>query len=229
MRLVDYVIERLENSLKGKNHGYVDLSKLSSEQREKSFVQFGEGNADLTRVLRVAYEHDVESMFCCSGHGGPNGYVVFKVNEENLKYLQDVGKVLSKHNVVTNFEEHYLMGKRVCFRGKESSDWFGLAADVMENIQEFDSTNPSIYYHEKMLKSQEPLSYAVRKKILGVLKKIGNKVETLPENSHNNTDKNKFFRDEFLKVSIEEKGNNQVTQRDNEINSTSKDEETDRT
>ena len=213
MRLVDYVIERLENSLKGKNYGHVDLSKLSSEQREKSFVQFGEGNADLTRLLKVAYEHEVESMFCCSGHGGPNGYIVFKVNEENLKYLQDVGKVLSKHNVVTNFEEHYSMGKRVCFSGKESSDWFGMAADVMENIQEFDTTSPSIYYHEKMFKSQEPLSHSVRRKILGLLRKIGNKVEILPETSQNNIDKNKLFRDGLPKVSIEEKGKNQVTQK----------------
>lgn len=228
MRLVDYVIERLENSLKRKNDGHVDLSKLPPEQREKSFVQFGEGNVDLTRLLKVAYEHDVESMFCCSGHSGPNGYVVFKVNEENLKYLQDVGKVLSKHNVVTNFEEHYLMGKRVAFSGKKSSDWFGMAADVMENIQEFDTSNPSIYYHEQMWKLQEPLSYTIKRKMLELLKKMGNKVETLPE-THNNKDKNKIFRDEVPKVSIEEKESYQSTKKENEISITSKDEEIDRT
>lgn len=154
--------------------------------------------------------------------------VVFKVNEKNLKYLQDVGKVLSKHNVVTNFEEHYLIGKRVSFRGKESSDWFRMAADVMDNIQEFDTTNPSIYYHKQMWKSQEPLSYTIKRKMLGLLKKIGNKVKTLPE-THNNTDKNKLFRDEVPKVSIEEKGSNQVIQKENTISRASKDEETDRT
>jgi len=198
MGLVKNLLKHLENSIEKKDDGYIDLSKLTPAERENAFIQFGEGNEDLTRLLKIAYEHNVESMFCCSGHNGPNGYVVFKVNEDNLKYLQDVGKVLSNHGVITNFDNHYDKGKRVSYRGKNSSDWFGIAGDIMENIKDFDYNNPSIYYHEKMNESYIPLDYKIKKFLINLLQKMDKK-ESLPEAKAESTSISQSeFRDKLI-------------------------------
>ena len=195
MKLISDWIEILEDDVNGQLYGHVDLAKFTDEEREKAFIKFGEGNEDLARLLKVAYEHNAESIFCCSGHGGPDGYVLFKVNEENLQYLQDVGKVLSNFGVITNFENHYKGGKRVDYRGVQSSDWFGIAAEVMQNLKDFDSENPSKYYHEEMHDARIPLKYRIKKNLLALLKKVENKNKALPEpkDDNNSTNRRKFI------------------------------------
>ena len=175
MRVIPTLINHLEKSESKHKKCYINLAKLNAKQRERAFNSFGEGNKELTRLLKVAYKHNIESMFCCCGHGGPNGYVVFKANEKNIRYLQNVGKALSNYNVTTRFDYHYTEGKRVCFRGVDTSDWFGIAADVIGNIRKYDISNPSSYYDETINIGYIPLDYRIKMNLINILKKVEEK------------------------------------------------------
>lgn len=174
MKILSNWIGHLEKSIeKSAGCGHIDLSKLTPEERKKAFVTFGEGSENLTRLLKTAYEHNVESQFCCSDCENSNGYVTFKVTDDNLKYLRDVGKVLSNYDVTTTFEEHYTMGMKVnfcSFNHEPSEHWFGIAADVMENIQNFDCEHPTELYHERIYTHNAPLGNRIQEKLLTILK-----------------------------------------------------------
>ncbi|MBR6033268.1 MAG: hypothetical protein IKP28_00705 [Clostridia bacterium] len=152
-RVRQSLIQKLERDL-AVPEPYVDLTKLSDEERERAFVEFGEGSRELTRFLKTAYEHGAPSMFCCSGHGGSRGYVMLKVTDENLELLRKLGKALSRFGIVTNFDNEFHYGKRVIYDCSDnltpSSFWFGLAADIIENPSAYECDNPTMYYHEEM-------------------------------------------------------------------------------
>ena len=63
------------------------VSTIDDKERETLFYTFGEGDPNLTKFLKTAYEHGAPSMFCCSGHGVNNPYVVLKVTDENIDLL----------------------------------------------------------------------------------------------------------------------------------------------
>lgn len=132
-----------------------------------------------------------------------------------MKYLQDVGKALSNHGVITNFDNHYDKAKRVSYRGKNSSDWFGIAGDIMENLKNFDCNNPSIYYHEKMNESYIPLDYKIKKFLINLIQKIDSK-KSLPEPEGNKSDSAKRqFTDSLI---VEPKENRDaITNLQNEV------------
>ena len=166
------LIERLERDL-APSEETVDLTKLKAEDREEAFIEFGEGSPALTRFLRTAYEHGAPSMFSCSGHGVREPYAMLRVTDENLEMLQDLGKVLSKYGVTTNFENHHQYGKRVSFRKVQKSkpiNWLDLASDVLEHPEQYNTDNPSIYYHEEMSSSYKPLSFDIKMRLLQALK-----------------------------------------------------------
>ena len=125
--------------------------------------------------MRTAYAHGAPSMFACSGHGYRSPYVVLKVTDENLPMLQYLGKVLSNIGVVTSFEDHHEFGKNVLFNRMSkygnSCDWLDMASNVLEHPEQYDASNPSIYYHETMTSSYVPLGYRIKKKLLEELKK----------------------------------------------------------
>ena len=182
------LIDRLEKDLAPSDET-IDLNLLSEEDREKAFIQFGEGSRELTSFLKSAYEHGAPSIFCCSGHDVRQPYVMLKVTNENLELLQTLGKVLSKQGVVTNFEEHHQYGKRVTFSPHGNviqKEWLDKACDIMEHPEQFDSSNPSIYYHEEMTNSYVPYSFNLKKRILERLKAVGKKQIT--DGSHGETE-----------------------------------------
>lgn len=204
MSIREKLILKIENLLEYRHpKESIDLSKLSDEEREEVFITFGEGNEHLTRLLKVAYSNNVSSQFCCSGHNGlKRAYVVFEVNEDNIKYLQKVGKILSKSNVVTNFENNFTYGKRVSFHGRDyNNNWFEYAADIMENINEYEVTTPDIYYHEDMYDNIIPFGYRVLQRLLNILKNEKLKIKKLPF-PKNNRDRN--IRDTIKVIPSEE-------------------------
>lgn len=150
----------------------VDISLLSSEEREKAFMEFSEGDDGLYTLLTTAYEHGIESMFSCSGHFNNFGYVVFKVNDDNLKSLQQLGKVLSHEGIATNFEQHHKLGFRVLFHSHHatSKDWFYKAAETIENMPNFEIT-PTILYHETVYPSYQPFLSRIKQGIIEKLRK----------------------------------------------------------
>ena len=174
------IIAKLEADLKTPDTT-VDLTKLTDEEREKAFIEFGEGSEELTNFLRAAYNHGAPSMFACSGHGYRQPYVILKVTDENLQMLQYLGKVLSNYGVATSFTDHYEFGKRVDYRGfiknspspRNLCGWLEIATDVLENPNKYieEANNPQIYYHEFMNSSYIPLGYRMKKKLLEELKK----------------------------------------------------------
>lgn len=154
--------------------GHIDISKLSLEERKNAFMEFAEGNKGLYDLLNTAYEQGIESMFCCAGHSeNDNGYVVFKVTDDNLKKLQQLGKVLSHEGVATSFENHHELGKRVLYHGfkVQSKNWFEKANEILENLPQH-KIIPSIYYHEMMIDSNKPFSYRIRESIIKALERI---------------------------------------------------------
>ena len=181
-RMRERLIERLEADIEPPEET-VDLTKLNDEEREATFIQFGEGSHQLTRFLKTAYAHGAPSMFSCSGHGIKQTYVMLKVTDENLPMLQHLGKALSNHNIVTNFENHHQYGRRVTFNVKNDypiqNDWLDIAIDVLEHPENYDVSNPSILYHEGMASSYVPRSFEIKKKLLETLKRHGQKA--LPE------------------------------------------------
>ncbi len=182
MGIKERLIKKLEKDVEF-DAGHIDLDNLNEEERNKLFIRFGEGNRDLTNFLKTAYNHNAPSVFCCSGHGGrKDAFVVLKVNDDNIELLRKIGKVLSKHNIVTNFENNHVRGPLVQFRvmnNNPSTEWFNIASQIMERPDLFDDSNPTKYYHEKMTDSYKPLFFDLKKKLLNQLR--GKKNEILPE------------------------------------------------
>ncbi len=180
------IIERLERDLSLPD-SYADLTTLSDKAREEAFIKFGEGNRGLTRFLRTAYEHGAPSMFCCEGHGLRNSYAMLRVTDENLELLQTLGKALSNHGIATDFEDNFQYGRRVTFRSTgelSRNNWFDLASDIMENPERYDSSSPSILYHETEIHTYMPRSYAIKKRLLELLKPKETKLLTEGTNPH---------------------------------------------
>lgn len=180
---IDFILNHLDSSSKlpaPSQHpnsynqgGYVDLSSLSPEEREKAFIDFAEGDSGLFSMLTTAYEHGIESMFCCKGHSTNDfGYAIFKVTDDNLKQLQQLGKVLSHKGVSTDFEHHHKFGFRVTFHSFHCSDrsWFYDAAETIKNPPHQEIL-PTMYYHETPYNSFQPLSFRIKKRVINTLKK----------------------------------------------------------
>lgn len=188
MGLKERIIKWLEKDVEP-SAGRIDLETIDEETREKLFNQFGEGDKNLSKFLKTAYEHGAPSQFCCSGHGSRPAYVNLKVTDENIEMLRTLGKVLSNRNVVTNFTDDHIRGKFVDFRGINnniSTEWLNVASKILENPELYDSSNPSIYYHEEIHSSYKPLGFDLKKKLLHYLR--GDQ-KRLPENNTlNNTE-----------------------------------------
>ncbi len=182
MGLKERIIKWLEKDVEP-SAGRIDLETIDEETREKLFNQFGEGDKNLIKFLKTAYEHGAPSQFCCSGHGSRPAYVNLKVTEENIEMLRNLGKVLSNRNVVTNFTDDHIRGKFVDFRGINnniSTEWLNVASKILENPELYDSSNPSIYYHEEMHSSYKPFGFDLKKKLLHYLR---GEPKMLPENN----------------------------------------------
>lgn len=182
MGLKERIIKWLEKDVEPSS-GRIDLETLDDETREKLFNQFGEGDKNLSKFLKTAYEHGAPSQFCCSGHGSRPAYVNLKVTDENIEMLRYLGKVLSNRNVVTNFTDDHIRGKFVDFRGINnniSTEWLNIASKVLENPEIYDDSNPSIYYHEGIYTSYKPFGFDLKKKLLHYLR--GDQ-KRLPENN----------------------------------------------
>ena len=84
----------------------------------------------------------------------------------------NIGRVLSKQDVITNFNDDHIRGKYVDYRSKRvDTKWLDLAAQIMENPELFDDSNPTIYYHEEFTQSYKPFGFDLKKKILNYLRK----------------------------------------------------------
>ena len=194
MGLKERIIKWLEKDVEP-SAGRIDLEKIDDETREKLFKQFGEGDKNLSKFLKTAYEHGAPSQFCCSGHGSRPAYVNLKVTDENIEMLRFLGKVLSNRNVVTNFTDDHIRGKFVDFRGINnniSTEWLNIASKILENPEIYDGSNPSIYYHEAMYSSYKPFGFDLKKKLLHYLR--GDQ-KRLPENSTPNDTESKMWWD----------------------------------
>ena len=184
MGIKEKIIKKLEHDVEP-DAGHIELESLTDKERSELFKKFGEGNMDLTNFLRMAYNHNAPSVFCCSGHGVKGAYVVLKVNNENIELLKKVGKVLSKQGVSTNFEDNHIRGCLVNYRAvnnNPSTDWLSVASQIMENPELFDDSNPAIYYHEEIHPSHKPLLFDFKKKLLKYLR--GEKVNALPSRKY---------------------------------------------
>lgn len=170
MSIKERIVKILERELEDRAR-YVDLEKLSEEEREKCFAQFGEGDENLTRFLKTAFEHGAPSLFCCSGHGTRSAYVVLRVTEDNIELLRKIGRVLSKDGVATNFLDDIYNGAHVDYRliNSASTEWLNTASQIIEKPELFDDNNPKIYYHEKMVKYR-PFAFELKKRILAYLR-----------------------------------------------------------
>ena len=173
--------------------GHIDISSLSPQEREKAFIKFAEGDKDLYTLLTTAFDNGIESLFSCCGHSDNDfGYVVFKVDDNNLEKIQQLGKVLSHEGVVTNFEEHHEFGKRVSFHSGRAKDrsWFAKAAETIKNPPQYD-VEPTIFYHEEMFSSYQPLSTKMKDRVINILKQLRsqNPISVVDTKEKNNTKK----------------------------------------
>jgi len=186
MRIRDWIIKRLESNVEP-SAGHIDLENLDDNKRNELFEQFGEGDENLTKFLKTAYENKAPSLFCCSGHGIQSAYVVLKVTEENIELLRKIGKVLSRYGVSTNFTNDHIRGIIVDYRSMKNNDtdWLNIASQIMETPELFDDTNPEIYYHEEIKQSYKPFGFELKKKILHYLKKD---IKQLPERKKRSID-----------------------------------------
>ena len=172
MKIKDWIIKKLEKEVEI-TAGHINLEELNEEERNKYFIQFGEGDENLTSFLKSAYENGAPSLYCCSGHGVQSAYVVLKVTNDNIESLRKLGRILSKSGVVTNFENHYIRGLNVSYRSKNdfSTQWLGLAIRIIENPDLFQDVEPEIYYHKDIISSYKPFGYDLKKKLLYYLRK----------------------------------------------------------
>lgn len=187
MNIKEWIIKKLEKDVEP-TAGNINLEELNEDERDKCFIQFGEGDGNLTSFLKTAYNHGAPSLFCCSGHGIRSAYVVLKVTDDNIELLKKVGRVLSKNGVSTNFENNHIRGMLVDYRstGSVSTKWLSIATQVMENPELFDDSNPKIYYHEEIHQSYKPFGFDLKKRLLSYLR--GSKKE-LPAGKEVSTEK----------------------------------------
>lgn len=185
MGIKDWIIKKLENDVEP-NAGHIDLESLDDDEREKLFIQFGEGDKNLTKFLKTAYENKAPSLFCCSGHGYKSPYVRLKVTRENIELLRKMGKVLSRYGIATNFTNDYIRGIIVQYSSMKgyNTDWLNIASQIMENPELFDDTNPEIYYHEEIRQSYKPLGFNLKKKILQFLRKDSKQLPERKKRKH---------------------------------------------
>ena len=171
MNIKEWIIKKLEKDVEA-TAGHINLEELNEEERNKCFIQFGEGDESLTAFLKTAYNHGAPSIFCCSGHGTRSAYVVLKVTDDNIELLRKVGRVLSKNGVSTNFENNHLRGLIVIYNSFKSvsTNWLSLAEKVMNTPELFDDSNPEIYYHEEIFDSYKPFGFDFKKKLLTYLR-----------------------------------------------------------
>ena len=171
MNIKELIIKKLEKDIEI-TAGHINLEELDEDKRNACFIQFGEGDNNLTSFLKTAYDHGAPSLFCCSGHGTRSAYVVLKVTDDNIELLKKVGKVLSKNGIVTNFENNHIRGLCVDYRSirSVSTEWLSIASQVMETPELFDDSNPEIYYHEEIHQSYKPFGFDLKKKLLSYLR-----------------------------------------------------------
>lgn len=179
MNIKEWFIKKLEKDIEP-TAGHINLEELSETERNNCFIQFGEGDENLTSFLKTAYDNGAPSLFCCSGHGTQSAYVVLQVTDKNIELLRKVGKVLSKNGIATNFENNHIRGTIVNYRSTRSvsTEWLSTATQIMETPELFDDSNPEIYYHEEIHQSYKPFGFDLKKKLLSYLRE--NKKE-LPE------------------------------------------------
>ena len=179
MGIKERLIKKLEDDVEY-TAGYIDLGELSEDEREKRFIEFGEGDPNLTKFLKTAYEHGAPSMFCCSGHGVKSPYVTLKVTDENLELLRRLGKALSLKGVATNFQFHYKQGRRVIYNSSNdaSTKWLKYATQVIENPELYDDIKPEIYYHEEIYDVYKPWGFDFKKRLLSYLRGDRKKLST---------------------------------------------------
>ena len=115
MNIKEWIIKKLEKDIEP-TAGHINLEELSEAERNNCFIQFGEGDENLTSFLKTAYDNGAPSLFCCSGHGTQSAYVVLQVTDKNIELLRKVGKVLSKNGIATNFENNHIRGTIVNYR-----------------------------------------------------------------------------------------------------------------
>lgn len=203
MGLKERIIKRLEKDVEY-TAGTIDLESLDEEKRENLFKQFGEGDKNLTEFLKTTYKHGAPSIFCCSGHGYQAAYVCLKVTDENLEMLRNLGKVLSNYRVSTNFTDDHVRGKYMSLHGLSdniSTEWLHIASKVLETPELYDSSKPSIYYHQEIYPSYKPFGFDLKKKLLKYLR--GDKKQ-LPEGKNISTTKEES---KWWDLSEEEKAN----------------------
>lgn len=171
MSIKEWIIRKLEKDVEP-TAGHIDLEQLSEEDRDKCFLQFGEGDENLTMFLKTAYSHGAPSLFCCSGHGTRSPYVVLKVTDGNIDILRKMGKVLSQNGVSTNFTKDHIRGVIVSYRAMNgaSTQWLNVATQVIKNPELFDDIIPEIYYHEDIHESYKPFGFDLKKKLLSFLR-----------------------------------------------------------
>lgn len=171
MKIKEWMIKKLQKSIEPPA-GSINLDELTEDERNKCFIQFEEGDKNLTTFLQTAYHCGAPSLFCCSGHGTRTAYVILKVTDDNIERLRKTGRVLSKKGIATNFEDNYQRGLIVSYRAMKdvSTEWLNLASKVLETPELFDDTNPAIYYHEEIISSYKPFAYNLKKRILDYLR-----------------------------------------------------------
>lgn len=54
MSIKEWIIKKLEKDVEA-TAGYINLEELNQEERNKCFIQFGEGDENLTSFLKTAY------------------------------------------------------------------------------------------------------------------------------------------------------------------------------
>lgn len=193
MKIKDWLIKKLEKDVEY-TAGHINLEELDEEERSKCFIQFGEGDENLTSFLKTAYKNGVSSLYCCSGHGVQSAYVVLKVTDDNIELLRKMGRILSKDGIVTNFENNHIRGLCASYRSinSASTEWLDHATRIMENPELFKDVSPEIYYHEEIISSYKPFGYDLKKKILHHLRKNRKELPQGEEMENSKTPVNEF-------------------------------------
>ena len=68
----------------------------------------------------------------------------------------------------------------------------------MENIKDFDYSNPSIYYHEEMVQSYIPLDFKIKKFLINLLQKMDKKQYLPVSKAESKSISQSEFRDSLL-------------------------------
>ena len=96
------------------NGSYVDVSKLTEEERSKAFHDFSEGCTSLEELLKESYELGIVSLFCCAGHKRDeyifDPYISFVIDKNNSYIISQILNLVKSNEY---FETH--IG---CIRGQ---------------------------------------------------------------------------------------------------------------